>query len=413
MIQKTLDFLQKKIRTDVRYVLKGFFWSIAGHSVSTLSGIATSVVFANLLMPQTYGTFKYILSILPFLGISTLTRIDQSLSVSVAKGFEGDTVNAMKTKMKWGLLGSLAGLGLSLYYFLQGNNELGLLILILAIFVPFFNTPLIYNNFLTGKKKFKALSITNSATIVIYSILIIITVMLSKNVFVIVLSYFITNTLIRFIALGYVLKGFPPNKEREDKTIRYGKKLSVLEIVSIAAASIDNILVFNYLGAVELAAYAFIKKVPENIKTIPRFITALSTPKFSQQNIADPFVKKEVIRKTWFFHLGIVALALIYILAAPFIFEILFNPYKEYIFYSQIYALSFVFNFGGLFVNFVETDRRAKRVLSLHLTTSIFSILVIFLSLKFYGLLGLVAGYSLIRFFTSLMRYIFFKTAAR
>ena len=112
-INNLIIFLERLIRTDVRYVFRGSFWFGVGHFVSTLSGVATAVAFANLLAPEIYGNFKYILSILPFLDISTLKRMDQSLTISVAKGFEGDTVNALKTKMKWGILGGLAGLALS------------------------------------------------------------------------------------------------------------------------------------------------------------------------------------------------------------------------------------------------------------------------------------------------------------
>lgn len=414
-INNLINLLERFIRTDVRYVFRGSFWYGLGHIVSTLAGIATAVTFANLLLPETYGNFKYILSLLPFLDISTLKRMDQSLTISVAKGFEGDTISALKTKMKWGILGSLTGLGLSLYYYLNGNEQLSLLIFIMAIFVPVFNSPLIYLDFLAGRKNFKTLSLVGSSVSVIYSVLIITFVFFSKNLTALLLVYFITNAILRFGAFLFVTKRYPPNKNREEegKTLKYGKKLSILEIINVASSSLDNILVFHYLGAAELAAYAFIKKVPENIKLIPRYITQLSVPKFSQQDIGDPFIKKEVVRKTWFFAAGAAAIVFIYILLAPFIFNLLFAPYKQYVFYSQVYALSFAFNFGGLFLNFVETNRKARKILSLHLTTSIFTIVVVFASLKFYGLLGLVAGYSIIRFFSSLIRYAYFKKATR
>jgi O-antigen/teichoic acid export membrane protein len=395
----------------VRYAIKGFFWFGIEHSVSTLTGIATSVAFANLLLPETYGVFKYVLSLLPFLGLSTLNKLDDSLTISVAKGFEGDTINILKTKIKWGLLGSVAGLGLSLYYYFGNNQTLALLIAILAIFVPLFNTPLIYGNYLMGKKKFRTAAVINSVSSVIYSVAIIAAVLFSKNVFVIVLVYFIINTAIRFASFYYVIKKYPPNENKEEKTIDYGKKINVLEIINTISASIDNILVFHYLGAAELAAYAFIKKVPENLKFIPRFLTTLSTPKFSQNDIGNPKVKKEVVRKTIIFYSGMALIILAYILAAPFIFNLLFKPYKEYVLYSQIYAFSFALNFGGLYLNFLETTRRVRSVISLHLTTSLLSIIVMLVSLRFYGLLGLVVGYSIIRFFSSVIRYIYFKKA--
>lgn len=409
-----LNFLEKLIRTDIRYAIKGFFWLNIGYIISTLAGIATATAFANLLLPETYGNFRYILSLLPFLDISTLKRVDQSLTVSVAKGFEGDVINALKMKMKWGILGSVVGFGLSFYYYLNGNHQLWLLVAIMAIFVPLFNTPLISLDYLSGKKKFKALTVIGGSSSVVYSLLIVVFIFLSKNIILLISAYFIISAIIRFSAFFYVIKKYPPNKNKEEnnKTLSYGKKLSILEIINVFGSSLDNILVFHYLGAAELAAYSFIKKVPENLKLIPRFITQLSVPKFSNQDIGDISVKKEVIRKTWFFATGSSVIVIIYILFAPFIFKILFAPYQQYVFLSQIYALSFVFNFSGLFFNFVETNRKAKDVLSLNLIISILSILTIFVSLKFFGLIGLVVGYSFIRFSSSVLKYIYFKKAA-
>lgn len=411
MTEKIINFLEKFLRTDARYVLKGYFWFALEHSVSILTGIATSVAFANLLPPETYGFFRYAISLMPFLGIATLEKMNDSLAVSVARGFDGDTLRILKIKMKFGLLGTLGGIGLAVYYYYNNDITISLLVLAMSLFIPIFNPPLLYTSYLTGKKKFPTLSILNSVSMVVYSAAVMAAILLSKNVFVILISYFLINTAIRFITLAYALKKNPPNNLVEKQTMDYGKKINLLEIVNIASSALDNILVFHYLGAVELAAYAFIKKVPENIKFIPRFLTILSMPKFSQKDIGDPKIKKEVVRKTWIFYSAVFVLVLIYILAAPFIFNLLFKPYKQYVIYSQIYALSFAFNFGGLFLSFIEANRKTKRVLSLHFTTSIVGMLIMFLSLRFYGLLGLVSSYSVNRLFASIMRYIYFKTA--
>lgn len=415
MIKKTIiifiNHLEKKIRTDVRYVLKGFFWLGSGHIVSMLTGLATSVAFANLLAPETYGNFRYALSLLPFLEITTLAGLNNSFAISASKGLEGDFYNILKTRIKWGLLGAFGGLFLSFYYYLNGNKELSLLIVIMAIFVPLLNTPTIYGGLLLGRKKFKVISVINSIFSVVYTITTVATIFFFKEVIILLLSYLVVNTLIRFGLLFYVVKTNPPNNNKDEKAISYGKKISVLEIINIISSSLDNVLIFHYLGAVELAIYSFVKKVPENIKFIPRFITDLSTPKFSSNNIGDPFVKKEVLRKTIIFYSGIAGIVVFYIILAPFIFKTLFGPYKEYAYLSQLYAISFALNFGGLFLNFVETNRKVKSVVSMHIITSSITIVVVFLSLKFYGLTGLVLGYSGVRFINSWIRYLYFRKA--
>jgi len=413
MLNKTLDYLQKLLRTDIRYLIKGYFWFGIEYFVGSIVGLATSVAFANLVAPETYGTFKYILTILSFLTLATLKRLNDSLTISVAKGFEGDIFRILKTKMKWGLIGSLAGIILSTYYFYQSNTALGALILITAAIVPFIETPYVFSNYLVGKRNFKTLSIINSLISFFYAVGIIYTLFTYKNIFVITVLYFLINFLLRLIALFYVFNKYKPNKKRESQTISYGKKISYLGILNTTAAYIDNIFVFNYLGAIELAAYAFIKKMPEQLKDLLTFLTPLSTPKFATKKISDPYIKKESLRKSIFLSISFLLIILVYILAAPFLFKLLFPVYKEYTFLSQIYALSLPIGaFGTLLLNFIESTRQTKILVKFNIIFSISKMIIMLLAVKYYGLFGLIWAFVLIRILNpALITYYFLKEA--
>ncbi|MDD5033107.1 MAG: oligosaccharide flippase family protein [Candidatus Pacebacteria bacterium] len=407
--EKTINFLEKMLRTDIRYLIKGYFWLISEYAFSLLAGLATSVAFANLIPPEAYGTFQYVLTIVSFLSLTTLTRLNDSLTISVAKGFEGGIIKILKTKIKWGLLGTFAGIILSAYYFYQNDSTLALLVLIAALFVPVLDTPYVYSNYLIGKKNFKVLSLINNAASIIYSVCIVITLFLSKDVVFIIGFYFLINFLIRLFALIFVLKKYKPKKETESQTIDYGKKISYLNIFNTVASSIDNIFVFHYLGAAELAAYAIAKKMPEKLKDLITFLTPLSAPKFAAKDISDPYIKNESLRKSLFLTLAMLAVILIYAIFAPLIFSLLFPVYAKYVSLSIIYALSIpVAAFGALLLNFMESKRRIKPLAKFNIGFALLKTMIMLFAIKYFGLTGLIWSFALTRALSSAMITYFF-----
>jgi len=408
--KKTIDFWEKIIRTDLRYLIKGYFWLGIDYFVGSFAGLTTSIAFANLVLPEAYGMYKYAMTIMSFLSLTTLYRLNDSLTISIARGFEGDILRILKTRIKWGLLGSVAGIILSGYYYLNNNQALSILVLIIAFFTPIIDTPYIYGNYLSGKKKFKTLTIINTASTLAYSIGIIIALFLSKsNVVVITFVYLSINFLIRLIALIFVFGKYKPNNETESNTISYGKKISYLSIMNTVASQIDNLFVFHYLGALELAAYVFIKKLPEHIKDSLSFLTPLSTPIFSVKNMDDLRIKKETIRKSFLLAGSMLAIILVYVALAPFIFKLIFPVYKDYVFLSQIYALSLpAAAFGVLLLNFMESARKIKKLTKLNIIFSILKTIIIFVAIKYFGLTGLVSSFLIIRIIYPLMITYFF-----
>ena len=409
-MQNIMQTIQRYLRTDLYYLISGIFWFGIQQAGSMVGALIVAIAFANLLPKETYATYQYILSIFSLLAVSTITRVDDSLSISVANGFEGNMISIWKEKMKWGLLGSLAGISLAIYWYMHGNTILAALGLLCAIFVPIFEPPTIYNGYLIGKKHFRTMSLLALVNNFIHSLIIVATVLMTKNIVLIMTVYMFANCAVRTLCLWYVYALERPNTLQDPKTLTYGKKLSLVEIIATVSAQIDNILLFHYMGPVEVAAYAFIRKLPEQIKVIPKYLTTLSTPKFSTKDISDPYVKKETTRKSIVLFLTLLGAALVYIIAAPWIFYIFFRPYSEYVRLSQIFALAMPLNFGGLWFNFIETSRREDIVFKLNIISPSLRIIIIFISIKYFGLAGLVWGFLATRFLISALRgYFFYK----
>lgn len=247
-IHKLLRWSEKWTKTDMVYLARGGFWLTSGHIVSMISGVLLAIAFANLLPKETYGIYKYVLSIASILAIPTLSGMNTAINRSIAQGYEGSFVKALKTKIRWGLLGGLTSIGLAGYYYVNGDTILTLSFLIVAMFLPFMNSLSLYQSILVGKKEFKLFSKYNVIINIIVAITMVAILFFTNNILLVIFSYFIAYTLLHAIFLKVTLQKFALNNKIDPTTISYGKHLSLMGIISIVAGQIDKILIFHYLG---------------------------------------------------------------------------------------------------------------------------------------------------------------------
>ena len=383
-----LRWTEKWLKTDMVYLTKGGFWLTAGQIFSSLSAFLLSIAFANLLPRETYGTYKYVLSIASLLSIPTLSGMTTSLAQAVAGGYDGSFIPALKARIKWGLFGALASLILSGYYFYQSNSTLTIGFLITAVFLPFMDSFNSYEAVLIGKKLFKTSTKYNITIKAVATIAIISTLYLTKNIFLIIFSYFIIYTILRFIFLQITIYKIELNPKQDPKTISYGKHLSLMNVISTAASQLDKILIFNYLGAIELGIYSFAIAMPEQIKGLLNNIQTLALPKFTQSTHHEN--RKTILIKMLKFSVIVFPVVIIYIITAPYIFKLFFPQYLDAVFYSQIFSLSLLTIPAGLPITFLQSQVSTKKLWQLNLITPITQIIVMFIGVYFYGLMGLI-----------------------
>lgn len=255
-------------KTDMVYLVKGGSWLGLSQIITIGTGFALSLAFTNLLSPDVYGIYKYVLSIVSLLLITTLNGVDSAVTQSVARGFDGTLAVGLRTKIKWGLLGSFGSLCVALYYYIQGNNILALAFLISAFFIPFIESFDLYNALLNGKKLFKRFSNWNSIKKVIPTVLLISTIYFSQNLFIILAVYFLSALILNVWFYKKTNDELLSNNTVDPESMSFGKHLSVLNILSTLATELDKILVFHYLGAVQLAVYTIALAPVDQIKGI-------------------------------------------------------------------------------------------------------------------------------------------------
>ncbi len=378
---------QKYTGTDNVYLAKGGFWLTLGQAVSIAAAFSSAVAFANLLDPTTYGNYKYVLSLLGMFGVFSLEGMRAAVTQAVARGLEGSFYTAFKTKLKWGLLGSLVAIGGAIYYWIQGNNLLPIPLLIAAASSPLMYASQVSGAFLGGRKLFKIQVSYGLVNQVVSAGIIITALFFTKNLFWLIAIYFVSHTFLNYFFYLLTKIRFHPNKEEDEKTISYGKHVSLMAVINYIAVYLDKIMLFNLAGPAQLAVYSFATLAPEQINSTLSSINDLAFPKLAPKSREE--IKANIMKKFWklAFLAGIIIAA--YVILAPYLYRIFFPQYLDAILYSQVYMLCLVSLPGSLLGTAFQAKMMKKQLYFLR--TIALSRLVLFaILIPVFGIWGVV-----------------------
>ena len=323
--------------------------------------------------------------------------MNTAVTQAVARGYDGSFLPALKTRIKWGVLGGVLSVGLAGYYFINGNTDLTISFLIASVFLPILDPLSSYSSILHGKKMFKQYSRYFILTKVFSVSILITTIFLTNKLFIILLAYFISWTLIHFIFLKITLRKISLNNKKDEKTIKYGKHLSFINLLGAISGQLDKILVFHFMGAVDLAIYSFAIIPIEQAKGVLKNVQSLAFPKFAQNTITE--IKKTILPKIVKFSIIIFIITIFYVLMADILYKIFFPNYMDSAYYSKIFSISLVTIPLLIITSIFRAQKMTKTIYQFNIITSIFNIIIIFLSIYFYGIIGLIIARVMARFF--------------
>lgn len=390
-------------KVDIIYVVKGGSWLLFGQLIISTTSFILSIAYANLVSPQTLGTYRFILSIIGILSIPTLGGINTSLTRSIANGKYGTIIPSLKTKIKWGILGAIGSIIMSIYYFLNDNSDLSFIFLIVSIFLPFMDSFMLYDSVLQGRKDFRSSTLNFIYSHLISFTLTLSTLLITNNLYALVLVYLSSWTLTRGFFLYSTINKLGTHGELDHSSIPYGKHLSAMGIIGTIANSLDRLLVFHFLGATELAIYSIVIGPPEQIKALLKHVYTLSLPKFSSPDSQTN--KKNIWGKTIKFMVLIIILVVGYIVFSPIAFDIFFPQYKNYVFYSQLFSLSLIPLAMLLPYSLLESTGNTRALYKFNTTSSVIEIILLVVCIPTGGLLGVIVARilsRLVNFFLSL-----------
>ncbi|MBI3572128.1 oligosaccharide flippase family protein [Candidatus Kaiserbacteria bacterium] len=372
------------------YLASGGFWLGLDQVGGALISFLLAIAFARYVPKDVYGTYRYLLSAFWVLTAFTFTGLPTALSQAVARGKEGAYRTSFLPSLLGGIPLALIALGVGIYYYLAGNGALALAFAVIALLGPFFQPAYLFGSFLVGRKEFRANSLFGLVLYAVPSLALFATMLATKNPISFLAAYLgsniVTGILLTFVAWNLWRPGGVPDPEVR----KLGAHFSAMNLLSTLAQQIDKLVVFHYLGAVELAVYAFATALPEQIKGVFNSVSVLALPKF----VARPFneVRANFWNRLWLFTGALVLVAFLYIAVAPLAFRIFFPAYTEAIFFSQIYALSLIPIGNALPITLLQA-REAKRELYIYNVLSpVCQIAALVFLTGAYGLMGAVVA---------------------
>ena len=374
---------------DLKYFISGGSWTAYNQFVNGLLSFLLVIVFANLLPKETYGVYTYLLSLAGFFTVFTLSGMNTAVLQAVASGNEGILKSSVKYQIKWNTIMMAVLFGLSGYYFWNNNYTFAVSLMILGVASPLTNALNTYGALLIGKKNFKLDSLFSSFSTLVYSLGMIIAVLVSKEVWWLILVYSLTTLGTNIFFYFKTLRIYNLPETESPETIKYGWKLTFIGFMAPIVGQIDKIILGSFWGPAELAVYFLARAIPDRVYLYIKELVSVGLPKLAERKIEDI---NAVFYKRIFQGLAIgILIAGVYILISPFLFKYLLPKYLESVRYSQLLSLVFIFAAPARYIGSLFTIKKMVRpVVIANLIANVFKIILYVVLGIWGGIIGLI-----------------------
>lgn len=404
-IIKILRWSEKYINTDMVYAVHGAFWLLLWKGVGIITSIVLLAVFARWTPKEVYGGYNYILSMVGIIALLAFPGIDTALIRAVAKGQEKTFFTASKGKLLWAGLSSLVFFGISSWYFLHQDIKLGLSFLLVAALFPLLDVFPLYLAYWNGKSNFYLQSKYSIISRLFTAAVLIPVVIYSRDLVTIIFVYLFSNVLIDGILFWSVCKKVKDTPVDEN-VISTGKHLTFNRAIPLLASHIDKVIIWQVLGPVSLAIYAFAQLPVQRLYDLMP-IYHLALPKLSTKEPES--TKRSLGKKVYQLLFLTVPFYILLFILAPHLYHFVFPAYEDAVPFFQVLALTFILTPFLLFETALVAAA-AKKLLYIVRSVYIASLCILLVVLTpLYGLWGAVFAILISKILDSALLFFAFR----
>lgn len=390
-------------KTDLTYLFKGGAWLVLGQV--SISGLAflVSVAFAHFVSKDDYGTYRFLLSIFWSLTAFGLSGIPTALSRAMARDQDGAYWQALRLSLLGSIPMAVISFGMSLYYSVNNNTVLAYGCLVIALLGPLMQAAYLYGAVLEGKKGFKENAVAGILLNLVPTLGLTALMFIFKDPIGFLAAFLGASVLTGALISVYVVKKYriAHNSERSGEFHLLGLHMSAMNVLFTLSQQADKLLIFHALGPVNLAIYTFAISIPDQLRAILGNLETLSFPKFARRSIHE--ILPTLARRLWGLTGLIVLLVIAYIIAAPYLFAILFPTYMDSVLLSQIYALSLIPMGHVVPVSILQAHAAKRELYMFNTAIPLLQIGTLWIGITFFGLLGAIVARIITRFATLLL----------
>ncbi len=404
-LRRLLAALGDRFELDIGYFLRGGLWLSLPILVDHLLGFLRSVAFARLTEQTTYGTFGFVISITGTVAILTLPGMNTALAETVARGNLGSLADAVRTRARWGILGSILLAGTAVYYVSLQRQELALALLLGAALLPLTSSLQVIHAYYSGRKRFEMVSLMSSGLLILTTAALLIALWLEKGLLWLVL---INSGVQVLFDLFFYLRAIRHihNAPRDLDMVAYGRSLTWAQAISTVALQLDSVILGFSASFVDVAIYSIANVFPKSIGSITKTLTPLAMPKIAQK--PDKQVYSTKTRR----NLSILLLLNLFmvtvaILALPTLIRLLYGEgYAASIRYAQLLMISVAVSWpSSFFTAALQARKQTRSIYQFNLIYGILQVGTLVVFVPLWGILGIVISRIVTRLGSTLYQW--------
>ncbi len=389
-----MNFLLTKasriFKTDIHYIFRGGSLLTITQITSAVISFFLTLAFANLIPQETYGTYKYLLSLYALFAIATFPGIDTAVIQSASHGHDGAMMQGFRAKIKLGLLATLAALLYAVYSYIIGHQEVAYLCMIMALALPVMEASTVGVSFFNAKRLYRVWTINDVVTQIVSALIMFGTIFVTKNIFFIALAYFVPTIIARLITVFFISKKFVHDSKEDPGMMHYGRSMTLFQVITRIIGSLDQIVLFHFLGPAQVAIFSLAQSIPSRIQSVLKILGTLALPKYAHRSTSE--IAKNLIRKMYMLTGIIVFGCLVYVAIAPWFFTHFLPKYIDSIKYSQVlifYCISAItYPFGSLLLS----HKKIRENYIVSISGIIAKVLAMLIFIPLYGVWGAIIG---------------------
>ncbi len=371
---------------DVKHLVGGGRYKLLKSGTELTASFAFTWYLANVAGAQVFDEFVYLTSLLSMLSICAYMGISDSMTRSVARGFD----TSFKRGVRFSSLVALSGTGILLaiafYYYGQGNTDRAISLVVCAIFFPVFRPLEYFSAFLNGRQEFgreaRFFSTLFAGRIVAA---VGATLLFPNQVWPVMLAYLGSHLLLAGVMYFRCQQTVGEGKA-DPELIGYGAFATVVSGIVMLENNFDKVLV-GTLGNPEQIGMLYLALMPYSK------LRSVVVPLFSVFSARFATGRTAVTGRKLLYLLGAgVLFALGAALFMTVLLHVLFVDYREAIPLAQVLSMVLVVTpINLLFNNYYRATAHRRAILVPTLSSRLLSIALVIPAWYAAGLWGLVS----------------------
>jgi len=228
-------------------------------------GFVSTILYARLLTPEQYGEFSYVMAMMLLLNPLSLPGINIAVAQAAAQEFDGFIALGTRVRLRFSLFGTVAMAVIGLVCWHSKGPVVAISCFIAAAVFPVFNS---FDNcwaILTGKKQFEMFAKLRLAGMLTTTGATWLALLWTRSVPWVFAANVSSAALTQFIFYHVSVRRFKANERVNPESLRYGKRLTWLDVIGSIEWRADQVVVGTFLPFAELGWFNMASRIKDAI----------------------------------------------------------------------------------------------------------------------------------------------------